>query len=78
MGPLKEEVIQEDPPIILWHEFVTQNEVDEIIESAKPRVNFHFIILQFCKKKQKKMFKLKAFCIFFLFLLLAASTRVGS
>lgn len=38
LGPLKEEIMQEEPTILLWHEFVTQKEVDEIIELAKPGV----------------------------------------
>ncbi|VDN97114.1 unnamed protein product [Rodentolepis nana] len=38
IGPLKEELLQEDPPIILWHDFVSQKEVDEIIEIAKPKL----------------------------------------
>ncbi|KAL5963355.1 Prolyl 4-hydroxylase subunit alpha-2 [Taenia solium] len=38
LAPLKEEVLQLDPPILLWHDFVTQNEVDQIIEIAKPRL----------------------------------------
>ncbi|KAL5103346.1 Prolyl 4-hydroxylase subunit alpha-2 [Taenia crassiceps] len=38
LAPLKEEVLQLEPPIVLWHDFVTQNEVDQIIEIAKPRL----------------------------------------
>lgn len=34
-----QEIVNEDPLIILWHDFVTQKEVDEIIELAKPKVS---------------------------------------
>ncbi|KAM3184267.1 hypothetical protein ACTXT7_008677 [Hymenolepis weldensis] len=39
IGPLMEEIVNEDPLVILWHDFVTQKEVDEIIELAKPKVS---------------------------------------
>ncbi|KAM7534680.1 hypothetical protein Aperf_G00000113092 [Anoplocephala perfoliata] len=38
LGPLKEEVLLEDPPVLLFHDFVTQNEADQIIELAKPKL----------------------------------------
>lgn len=38
LGPLKEEVLLDDPPVLLFHDFVTQSEVDQIIELAKPKV----------------------------------------
>ncbi|CUT99594.1 prolyl 4 hydroxylase subunit alpha 1 [Echinococcus multilocularis] len=38
LGPLKEEVVQVEPPILQWHDFVTQNEVDQIIKLARPKL----------------------------------------
>ncbi|VDD80026.1 unnamed protein product [Mesocestoides corti] len=38
IGPIKEEVMQVDPPIVLWHEFVTKNEAEMIIDLAKPKL----------------------------------------
>lgn len=38
LGPLKVEVLLDDPPVLLFHDFVTQSEVDQIIELAKPKV----------------------------------------
>lgn len=39
IGPMREEVMQADPLIVVWHDFVTANEVEEILEIAKPRVS---------------------------------------
>lgn len=38
LGPIREELVQIDPPVVLWHEFVTQNEAENIIETSSPRV----------------------------------------
>ncbi|KAM7538844.1 hypothetical protein Aperf_G00000054791 [Anoplocephala perfoliata] len=38
LAPLKEEILYEDPLILLFHDFVTQNEVGQIIALAKPKV----------------------------------------
>ncbi|VUZ43214.1 unnamed protein product [Hymenolepis diminuta] len=38
IGPLMEEIVNEDPLILLWHDFVTQKEVDEIVELARPNL----------------------------------------
>ncbi|KAM7539129.1 hypothetical protein Aperf_G00000054761 [Anoplocephala perfoliata] len=38
LGPLKEETLLEDPPVLMFHDFITQNEVDHIIELAKPKL----------------------------------------
>nr|CDS18857.1 prolyl 4 hydroxylase subunit alpha 1 [Echinococcus granulosus] len=38
LGPLKGEVIQLEPPILQWHDFVTQNEVEQIIKLARPKL----------------------------------------
>ncbi|VDN13080.1 unnamed protein product [Dibothriocephalus latus] len=36
---LKEEIMQVEPPIVLWHDFVTAGEVEHIQDIARPRVS---------------------------------------
>ncbi|BHF74746.1 Prolyl 4-hydroxylase, alpha polypeptide [Sparganum proliferum] len=38
VAPVKEEIMQVEPPIVLWHDFVTEKEVEHIQEIARPRL----------------------------------------
>ncbi len=47
LQPVMEEVMQIDPFIVLWHEFVTPLEVEGIIETARPQVNLRLLLYNF-------------------------------
>ncbi|VDL98379.1 unnamed protein product [Schistocephalus solidus] len=38
VAPVKEEIMQVEPPIVLWHDFVTAAEVEHIQNIARPRL----------------------------------------